>query len=144
LCSWCWGFFPSLYRNLSSAPLCWQLTLSLPPQNNSVSTDDAAHLHGPPIPSPIVEVLAQSRVQTRNQKKRGGRERTSPPRAYWWSLSGGIKEALLAQHEVDCLMTYFCNISVWESYGMPFWYCSSWGYLIGIRGSRWVLLPSVY
>ena len=53
-----------------------------PPQNTFVSTADAAHLHGPPIPSPIVEVLAQSRVQTRNQKKRGGRERTSPPRAY--------------------------------------------------------------
>ena len=37
------------------------------------------HVPGPPIPFPIVEVSAQSRVLTRNQKKRGGRDRIPPP-----------------------------------------------------------------
>jgi hypothetical protein len=37
------------------------------------------HMPGPPIPSPIVGESVQSRVLTRNQKKRGGRDMIPPP-----------------------------------------------------------------
>ena len=55
---------------------------STPKTNTFVTTAGDAHMPGPPIPSPVVEVSAQSRVQTRNQKKRGGKDRISPPLAY--------------------------------------------------------------
>jgi hypothetical protein len=48
------------------------------PSTPATTTGDD-HMPGPPIPSPIVGKSVLSRVLTRNQKKRGGRDRISPP-----------------------------------------------------------------
>ncbi|KAL9366391.1 hypothetical protein Peur_037590 [Populus x canadensis] len=77
---------PCAARVQASPPPCPD-SLAQPPSadkeqiqpSTPATTAGDDHMPGPPIPSPIVGKSVLSRVLTRNQKKRGGRDRISPP-----------------------------------------------------------------